>query len=195
MELHIIKYCAEECFRQGSGEVSVYDMCNAWQWAQEKWEYCPTCAYAYKEDNAEFPHDRLQQPIDLEFIEHLGKLVEPVDNKNGFRRIPIGVNDPNFGWIEKASWERVPILLEMLLDSYYLGLLKTDAEDAATGDPHYRDWNNLSKTAEDQFYYEYENIHPFRDGNGRTGKIIYNYLCGTLDNPIMPPNFWGASNP
>jgi fido (protein-threonine AMPylation protein) len=53
----------------------------------------------------------------------------------------------------------------------------------------------LAVTKEDQFYYEYENIHPFRDGNGRTGKILYNYLLGTLDNPKMPPNFWGSSNP
>jgi hypothetical protein len=194
MELDIIEYCARECERQGSGEVSVYYMCNAWQWAQEKWEYCPTCAYAYKDENAEFPHNRIQQPINLEFIEYLGQLVEPTKNKNGFRRIPIGVDDPNLGWIEKASWERVPDLLTSLLEAYYSGGLIV--VDQVVGDWEHRSrGHKLSKTAEDQFYYEYENIHPFRDGNGRTGKIIYNYLCGTLNNPIMPPNFWGCSNP
>jgi fido (protein-threonine AMPylation protein) len=47
-------------------------------------------------------------------------------------------------------------------------------------------------------YVEYEEIHPFVDSNGRTGKIILNYLNGTLLDPIFPPNdIWGdwISNP
>ena len=43
-----------------------------------------------------------------------------------------------------------------------------------------------------KFYREFEEIHPFVDGNGRTGKILLNYLNGTLENPVFPPNdFWG----
>jgi hypothetical protein len=37
-------------------------------------------------------------------------------------------------------------------------------------------------------YIEFEKIHPFKDGNGRVGKIIFNFLVGTMDYPIFPPN-------
>ncbi len=54
--------------------------------------------------------------------------------------------------------------------------------------------NFSSKYAEDA-YRRFEEIHPFLDGNGRVGKIIYNWLKGTLDAPVLPPNYFNCSNP
>ena len=50
------------------------------------------------------------------------------------------------------------------------------------------------RTADD-WYLAYEWIHPFCDGNGRTGKILHNWLLGTLDAPVLVPDYFGMGNP
>lgn len=103
----------------------------------------------------------------LRDIERWGQLVAPRANGGGFRRGPVRV-----GSHIPRVW---PLYLE---DLDYL--LK------AIGATH---------IPPDLAYREFQEIHPFNDGNGRTGKIFFNYLNGTLQNPVMPPNFFNCSNP
>lgn len=52
--------------------------------------------------------------------------------------------------------------------------------------------NQKNMTAE-EFYIALMEIHPWDDGNGRVGELVYNFLNGTLGNPIHPPQSykWG----
>lgn len=47
----------------------------------------------------------------------------------------------------------------------------------------------------DAWYLCFEAIHPFADGNGRTGKILHNWLKGTLHKPVLVEDFFGGGNP
>ena len=95
-------------------------------------------------------------------IVFLGKAIEPNKNQGGLRKCGVRV-----GSRICPDWENVPELLHRLL--------KYGTE--------------LSPL---EFYKEFELIHPFVDGNGRTGKVLLNWRNGSLLDPIFPPNdLWG----
>ena len=43
-----------------------------------------------------------------------------------------------------------------------------------------------------EFYKAFEEVHPFRDGNGRSGKVLMAWISGKLLDPEFPPaDLWG----
>lgn len=158
----IVRFCSIECRLQMSGELSVGWMVDAWLYAQEVAGPNPSNGYTDS-----WPT--------LEDVINIGRLVEPnvnvkSDRNNGFRTVDVRV-----GWDVKAPWEDVPRLMVELME-----------ELNHKGSPE----STQGRMSPAEFFKRYEDVHPWRDGNGRSGAVLFNWLNGTLDNPVWPPNFW-----
>lgn len=146
----VVKWAAEECKRQVSGELSVDWMLQAWQ-------------YARKRDSMNIRF------INEQDILTMARLIEPDRNANGYRKVDVRV-----GYDVKGPWEDVPERMGQFLDA-------------------------LPRLTPEEAYKAYEQLHPFVDGNGRTGSIIYCWLRGSLADPVHPPDwdnpgeYWGTS--
>lgn len=118
---------------------------------------------AWMLDAYEYALGHLERQPDMSDVIRLGGLVEPQVNFEGFRTVGVRVgNDVKMHHTQVYG---------AMVDLLHGPLIKAP-------DP-------------EGFFYQYETIHPFRDGNGRTGVILYNWLRGSLlVDPVWPPNFW-----
>lgn len=106
-------------------------------------------------------------PVTPALIAGWGKLVEPEVNAGGFRRVDVWVGGSKCPhWVEAV--DKVAYLCKAISE------VRLDPDDV---------------------YREFLLAHPFRDGNGRTGKVLMNYLADTLERPTMPSNWFNCSNP
>jgi Fic family protein len=113
-----------------------------------------------------------QRKLTTSLFEDICKLIKK--NNQGIRKVPgIRLGNPNSGEIIYTPPDGEKIIRDKL----------SDLEKFIYSDD---DVDPLVKMA--VIHYQFESIHPFTDGNGRTGRIInllYLYEMGLLEFPIL----------
>ena len=96
-------------------------------------------------------------PLTIATIRRIGFYVEREKNANGFRSCGVRVGPHSC----PGPDEVLPRLNKIL--------------------------SHMDEMSPLEFYREFELVHPFLDGNGRTGKVLLNWLNRSFDSPSFPP--------
>lgn len=97
--------------------------------------------------------------LSVEAIHILGKFIEPEVNIQGFRKLPVFID----GRMAGVNPDSINNALEALCEAY----------------------NDLRMNTYD-LYQEFETIHPFADGNGRVGFVLFNIDNITSSKGLKP---------
>ncbi len=117
--------------------------------------------------------------LSVDFIKELGAKV--MKNTGGFTNTALGSFDTSKGdlrlaqvYVDKKYFpdcKKVPTLLENLCRSVNERINKVKSEE-------------IIKLASD-IHYNFVNIHPFGDGNGRTARLLMNYIQFYHNEPLI----------
>lgn len=116
---------------------------------------------------------------DVEHVLALGKYIEPTKNTSyAFRKCGVRVGNH----VAPPPDDVHRLMLDWASDVH-----RGDISGMTDGP-----WKTIFA---DCAYVAFQNIHPFVDGNGRTGKIIHNWINGTLHDPVLVRDYFGGGNP
>lgn len=111
----------------------------------------------------DFLFSHLQEPLTNEYFQELCRRVNRnIIDVDGYRQTQVYIRGANF--IPPAP-SQVRMKMMYFLDNY-----------------NHSEYDPYEKAA--RFHIEFEHIHPFEDGNGRTGRLLINYEI--LRNNLLP---------
>ena len=172
MNLNVVKYLVSEVKRQHAPVEDMFGMALAWDYAK-----CESQVFT-------LPTEGMIQQIAYLVGSQSGINAVHMGGHN-YRWTPITVG----GIVTGADPENIPRQMQLLCNAYPI----TQDVSRSPRDQENQDrWCAAIVTDEvDGFVKQLLDIHPFADGNGRTASIVYNWLMGSLDNPVPLPFYYG----
>ena len=147
-------------------------------------------AFEYMMQNTEHPLDEtLLKEINKRVTLHTLSYRAPDAIPGEYTTTDMAAGDTVFGDHEELV-ARVPKLLESTERAIQSALQAQDASTAQSADASTINSSDAPNVPHPmvlaaRFHGFYEYLHPFRDGNGRTGRLVSNYILLRLGHPLL----------